>query len=254
MGGRRIRTLLVVALAAATAGIGASAVAQQLAPEISVKPECTRTQPRNLVITVSGRNWDPQSRVFVRFDTTREPSQPLGVAPVQSDGSFTLRVNDPPLTADRPPDPSIRGYEITGIEGEFTTATTVLRVPCPTAPTTTTTTRPPPSTTTTTTTTPPQPIFTPTLTLNPGIGPPGFVATAVGAGWPPGAVTLGWDAGGAPIAAVADAGGNFSVPVLVRPGTTFGAHAMSGAGGSGVTASGGFLVVPRGMAPPLWVR
>lgn len=151
------------------------------------------------------------------------------------------------VSPDNPPDPAVGGYVVAARQPRLEDAppvTTVFRVPCP--PTTTTT--------TTTTTTVPPPVFNPTLTLNPGLGPAGFVTTAVGTGWPPGPVTLGWDAGGSPITAVADADGSFSTSVLVLSGTTLGQHGMIGNGLGGASAAGGFLVVPRSMAPPLWVR
>jgi hypothetical protein len=243
--------LLVVALAAAGAGIGASAAAQQPPqPIISVKPDCTPSRPLRVSLTVSGTGFLIDDDVEVTFDVGEgRANQPFGTAVTTQNGTFQItRLFTARL------DPPAGGYVIEafarrGENGD----TTVLRVPCTPPPTTTTTTRPTPSTTTTTTT-PPRPVFTPTLTLSPGIGPPGFVATAVGAGWPPGPVTLGWDVGGAPISAVAGTDGRFAVPVLVQPGTTIGTHAMSGAGGSGSGATGGFLVVPRSMAPPLWVR
>jgi hypothetical protein len=97
-------------------------------------------------------------------------------------------------------------------------------------------------------------VFEPTLTLTPAVGPPGFVATAVGSGWPAGPVTIGLTEGGQPITAVAAADGGFRVSVLVFPGTSMGPLGVQGTGAGGVTATGTFLVVPRGVEPPIWNR
>jgi hypothetical protein len=61
-------------------------------------------------------------------------------------------------------------------------------------------------------------VLAPTLTIDPPIGPPGFVPQAVGHDFPPGAtVRLTWQPGitGQPDTVVVDAGGGFAVPVLV---------------------------------------
>jgi hypothetical protein len=65
---------------------------------------------------------------------------------------------------------------------------------------------------------PPQQLFTPTLVMNPGVARPGQVTTAVGAGFPPGAVVqLAFD-GEAPFATVtADASGAFRYGLLLLP-------------------------------------
>ncbi len=156
------------------------------------------------------------------------------------------------VSPNNPPDPAIGGYVVAARQPRRPNdppVTTVFRVPCPSQPPSTTTTTP-----TTTTTTPPAPVFNPTLTLSPPMGPPGFVATAVGAGWPPGPVTIGVAASGVPITATADAQGGFRVSILVLPGTSLGPVGVQGTGAGGVTAGGTFLVVPTSAGPPIWNR
>jgi hypothetical protein len=237
-----LRTLIVLALVTVTAG----AAAQQPSPSIAVSPNCSNQQPREARISVTGRNFPPDFDVRAIFDAGRA-NQDMGRDVTDPDGSFAI---SDVVTAELDPDPVIDGYLIRVIliqaEESFTT---VFRVPCPEPPRTTTTTPGP----TTTTAEPPQ-VFTPTLNIEPAVGPPGFVATATGTGWPTGPVTIGTSAGGRPITAVADAGGGFRVSVLVLPGTSVGQLGVQGTGAGGVTATGTFLVVPRGVEPPIWNR
>jgi hypothetical protein len=227
--------------------VAATASAGQQSPSIRVVPSCTASRPVELSLTISGRGFLPDDTVAVIFDSGRA-NQTLGTVGTANDGSFDVTAG---VTAKNEPDPGIPGYGIDAIarRGEDREST-ILRVPCPSQPPPTTSTTVPPGSTTTTTTVPsPAP---PTLRMDPPMGPPGFVSTATGSGWPPGAVTIGWDAGGDPITAVADAAGGFSVPVLVLPGTTLGVQGLQGAGAGWVSASGTFLVVPHSAGPPLW--
>jgi hypothetical protein len=90
----------------------------------------------------------------------------------------------------------------------------------------------------------------PAILLDPPIGPPGFVTTAVGTNFPPGAtVTLAWSVGltASMPAVVADASGSFSVPMLILPRDTLGPRILGGtfsATGEGSAQSTPFLVVP----------
>lgn len=66
----------------------------------------------------------------------------------------------------------------------------------------------------------PLSVHAPTLTLDPPIGPPGFVSQAIGHDFPPGAtVRLTWQPGitAQPDTIVVDAAGNFTAPALVLP-------------------------------------
>ncbi len=80
-----------------------------------------------------------------------------------------------------------------------------------TTPTTTTTN----SSTTTTTTTIKQ-AFIPTLTLNPGVGPPGTIVTVNGAGFPANTpITISWSTSTGSIVVTSDAHGNLPTSQLM---------------------------------------
>lgn len=68
----------------------------------------------------------------------------------------------------------------------------------------------------------------PTVQLNPGVGRPGQVVAAVGRGFPPGAVvTVAWSVGSGAVSAIADASGEFSVPLLVFSGVAAGPRTVT---------------------------
>ena len=96
----------------------------------------------------------------------------------------------------------------------------------------------------------------PVLTVDPLIGPAGFVARAIGTNFPPGAtIHLAWSVGltasMAPV--VADSSGSFSVQILILPRDTLGPRTLVGtfsAAGGGSAQSAPFLVVPGTGQPP----
>jgi Tol biopolymer transport system component len=96
----------------------------------------------------------------------------------------------------------------------------------------------------------------PTIVVDPAIGPPGFVTSAIGTNFPPGAsVTLTWSVGltASMPPVVADAAGTFTVQVLILPRDTLGPRILAGtftASGGGSAASQPFLVVPGTDQPP----
>jgi Tol biopolymer transport system component len=96
----------------------------------------------------------------------------------------------------------------------------------------------------------------PTIVLDPSIGPAGFVTTASGTNFPPGAiVTLAWSVGltASMPAVVADSSGSFTVPMLILPRDTLGQRILTGtftASGGGSAQSPPFLVVPGTGQPP----
>jgi hypothetical protein len=228
-----------------------SAAAQQPPPTPSVRvtPSCAASRPVELSVRFRGTMLVPGGEVLIYFGWPRD-DRIVARDILDEDYTFDARGF---VTPENPPDPELGGYQVAAVQPRRPNdiVTTVFRVPCPSQPPTTTTTEPSRPPTTTTTTVPP-PTVPPTITMTPPMGPPGFVTTATGSGWPPGAVTIGWDAGGDPITAVADAGGAFSVQVLVLPGTSLGQQGLQGAGAGGVSASGTFLVVPHSAGPPLW--
>ncbi|MEH1013097.1 VWA domain-containing protein [Micromonospora sp. CPCC 206060] len=103
-------------------------------------------------------------------------------------------------------------------------------------------------------------VLAPTVTLDPAIGPPGFVTTAVGTGFPPGSqVRLRWAPGitTTPDTVTVGADGTFRTPMLILRKDTLGlreltATRVSGATFAPVRATAPFLVVPRGLAPPVF--
>ena len=96
----------------------------------------------------------------------------------------------------------------------------------------------------------------PTIVVDPAIGAPGFVTSAVGTNFPPGAsVTLTWSVGltASMPAVVADAAGSFTVQVLILPRDSLGPRVLDGtftASGGGSAVSQPFLVVPGTGQPP----
>jgi hypothetical protein len=96
----------------------------------------------------------------------------------------------------------------------------------------------------------------PTIVVDPAIGAPGFVTSAIGTNFPPGAsVSLTWSVGltASMPAVVADAAGSFTVQVLILPRDTLGPRVLDGtftASGGGSAASQPFLVVPGTGQPP----
>lgn len=117
------------------------------------------------------------------------------------------------------------------------------------------------STTTTTVTTVLGPGPGPmTLVCEPPLGPPGFVTTAVGTGFPANVpVTLAWRPGIGGTATVSDAAGGFRVPMLILHHDVLGPRelvATVAAPGGSILARGPdtvvapFLVVPATLGPP----
>ncbi|MFG1951411.1 VWA domain-containing protein [Micromonospora sp. NPDC048830] len=105
----------------------------------------------------------------------------------------------------------------------------------------------------------PVQVLAPRVRLDPAIGPPGFVTAAVGAGFPPGArVRLRWSPGitATPDTVTAGADGTFRAQVLILRKDQLGprdltATRVTGRAFGPVRADEPFLVVPRGLAPPL---
>jgi len=98
----------------------------------------------------------------------------------------------------------------------------------------------------------------PVLTVNPAIGPQGFVTQATGTGFPPGAtVKLTWSAGisQTPGLVTVKPDGTIDAQVLIFHHDQVGPRALVATSVSGTrfgpVPSGQFLVVPRGAEPPL---
>lgn len=87
-----------------------------------------------------------------------------------------------------------------------------------------------------------------TLTVNPELGPAGFVTGASGTGFPPGPVVLVWEPGLGRTTTVAGVDGTFAARVLILPNDRLGPRALVATGG-GATAVDPFLVVPSSVQP-----
>lgn len=103
-------------------------------------------------------------------------------------------------------------------------------------------------------------VLQPALTVQPTIGPPGFVALATGVNFPPGArVRLGWAPGitARPDTVVVAADGTIRAQVLVLRKDVLGPRVLEAVRVSGtpfgpVRTTQPFLVVPRSLDPPLF--
>jgi hypothetical protein len=169
--------------------------------------------------------------------TTRDPAEP------PSDNTSVCNAGplpEPPRPTQPPPPPTTRPPRVT--------------------------TPPPPSATTTpppiTTLPPLQPTttlpggggggaaFTPTLVLDPPIGPSGFVSRAIGSGFPPNApLALLWLPGLGAARVTTDAAGNFTTMVLVLEGDTEGPRKLQAGSNGSLLAETSFLVVPGSYQP-----
>jgi chitodextrinase len=145
---------------------------------------------------------------------------PFRLASVSARTTVTIGVTPPPPTLTTPP-------------------TTPLTVPVLTSPTTPT----PP------TSAPRRPVPVPTLTLNPGVGPPGTIVTVTGAGFPPNTpVTVAWSTSTGSVVIMADAQGNLPPSQLdiLTPDVLGPRDAVAS---STPPASAAFLVVPSDSEP-----
>ncbi|HKE97460.1 MAG TPA: DUF11 domain-containing protein [Actinomycetes bacterium] len=98
-------------------------------------------------------------------------------------------------------------------------------------------------------------VIVPLLSLDPPLGPPGFVTIAVGEQFPKNAlVQLAWDQGlnasPDPLTVRADAQGRFSQQVLVFPRDLLGPRKLLATIGGVQVTSADFLVVARPIGPP----
>lgn len=234
------------------------------APSLEYEPSCFARGYRGTV-TMVGRHffaWDQPHTVV--YDVNGAEQQ-VAIRRV-SDGRGVVRFTFNVAPTNRPYPGEITQAQ-QGLAARATWA------PCPpgTVPTTTT------STTSTSTTAPPddEPIPTttrptvpgsiPTTTLpatidippptpgatlvvTPALGPTGFVAGAVGTGFPPGPVELTWSGGIGTTMTIAGPDGTFSTRVLVLPGDRLGPRALVATGG-GTSTFAAFLVVPSTVQP-----
>jgi hypothetical protein len=92
------------------------------------------------------------------------------------------------------------------------------------------------------------PGFSPKITLNPAVGPPGTITTVKGTGFPPNAaVNLSWTPGSGLTHVIADASGNFTTEMIIIVPDILGPRHAQAAGYP--TATAAFLVVPDSAQP-----
>jgi hypothetical protein len=167
-------------------------------------------------IAVVGTGFTPRTKILIFIDQV-----PAGATLTDTAGTFALDPTD---------SPSPGAHTLVAMEeGGGNSATTPLAIPCP-------------------------PRLR--LTLDPPIGPPGFVTIARGRGFPPGAqVNLRWVRGLGSVDVTASVDGVFDTPVLIFPGDLLGPRVLVASGtavGGQVLRSVGarFLVVPGTLSPP----
>ncbi|MGI8683963.1 MAG: hypothetical protein ACR2MO_02485 [Acidimicrobiales bacterium] len=255
---RRLALRGAAALIALVAVAALPALAQVASPAvITLAPDCGDPLPgARYSITVTGANFNPATGVLVTFDSARGGTPETFQTRTDGFGRFTVVIT--PLRR------ALGIYQVRADDLRQREATAQFRVKCsdppPVTDTTTSTSKVPDTTTSTTvvtTTTPTTvPVVPPVLRLEPPLGPPGFVSSAVGSGFPPGApVTLTWSPGITAIPRsqlVADATGAFRTPMLVFNRDLIGPRRLTAtpAGGAAFPAvSTPFLVVSGTLQP-----
>jgi len=232
-------------------------------PVLTLDPSCRGSNPQTL--TVAGSGFAPNGSAQVVFDPNGPEQQVVNRLPINASGVFstTFSANASGRAV------SISANDTQGLRADTRWA------PCPPPGVTTTappTTEPPPpdsvpdttapSTTrpgivtipTTSTTIPtiitiPPPTPGASLSVDPSLGPGGFVTRAGGTGFPPGQpVTLGWSPGIGIYSATAGPDGTFESSVLVMNRDVLGPRTLVATSG-GVAASASFLVVPSTVQP-----
>lgn len=233
-------------------------------PRVVLEPDCS-VAGRRTTLTVSAFDFAPNDAGYVYYDYTDPNTFGQSRIRIEIDGAgnFATTFDVVPPARDVPIHvEDLRDNVVDvrwprcpppGVTPTTTTTTAPPIVPDPGPGTTTSTsvvTLPPgqgPTTTTSTSVVPP-PTPGASLTLSPAVGPPGFVTSARGAGFPPGPVMITWSPGLGFTPAVAGPDGTFSVSVLVFPRDRLGPRiAVASAGG--VSANAPFLVVPPTMQP-----
>lgn len=223
-------------------------------PSLEYDPPCFAVGTTSQV-TMTVRHFPPYGTGYMYYDVGGSEAQNRIRIPVDGHGVFRATFNVKP---------SNRSYPGEGTDANRTLVARATWSACPpgTVPTTTTsTTGPPPSTTlppviisvptSTTTTSVVVPPITPgaALTISPKLGPPGFVAQAIGTGFPAGPVELVWTPGIGRTIATAGPDGAFTTQVLVFPKDRIGPRILVATGAGGASANAPFLVVPPTVQP-----
>src|SRR5438445_3999118 len=214
----------------AAAVIATSNTFKKLAPRTTPKPSPGASrgpQPEKTTANVTGDNFNPFSAVLITFDAGPGGSPQSFEAQTDVFGHFS---RDMPLTM-----PAEGLHLVRADDFRQREADTTYSIPC----------------------------FQPSVALDPPIGPPGFVTTVVGSGFPANStiVVLNWQPPALlsplPAAIKTDANGAFQFPLLVLYHDLLGPRLMQAIvanpfgdrAGSAVEADGPFLVTP-GRAQP----
>ena len=215
----------------ATAVIAASNVFKKVAPRTTPKPSpgaaAGPPPPEKTIANVTGDNFNPFSAVLVTFDAGPGGSPQSFEAQTDVFGHFS---RDLPLSMPAEGMHLVRADDFRQREADATYA-----IPC----------------------------FQPSVALDPPIGPPGFVSTAVGSGFPANStiVVLNWQSPAlrSPLPATikTDANGAFKVPMLVMYHDLLGprllqaivANPFGDRAGSAIEADAPFLVTPGRSQP-----
>jgi hypothetical protein len=214
----------------AAAVIAASNTFKKVAPRTTPKPSpgaSTRPQPEKTTANVTGDNFNPFSAVLITFDAGPGGSPQSFEAQTDVFGHFS---RDIPLTMPAEGLHLVRADDLRQREADAT-----YTIPC----------------------------FQPSVALDPPIGPPGFVTTVVGSGFPANStiVVLNWQPPAllSPLPAVikTDGNGAFQFPLLVLYHDLLGPRLMQAIvanpfgdrAGAAIEADAPFLVTP-GRAQP----
>lgn len=213
----------VVTVPNPTKGLVTASFSVPCAPAITVTPNCGPPAPpatavvQTYAIVVAGTQFSPSADIEILF-----AGRLVARANADRSGSFSVSTKVAGQPAGTYPVSALDLLAKTAVATTFT-------VPC---------------------------IYHPSVILQPPLGRPGFVTTAVGTGFPPNTqVTLSWSQG-VPVVfspVVADASGNFSVVILIFVHDQLGPRQLAArpvVAGAFPEADGPYLVVP-GPGQPL---
>ncbi len=211
----------------AAAVIAASNAFKKVAPRTTPKPNPGPPQPEKTIANVTGENFNPFSAVLITFDAGPGGSPQSFEAQTDVFGHFS---HDIPLSMPAEGMHLVRADDLRQREADAT-----FSIPC----------------------------FQPSVALDPPIGPPGFVSTVVGSGFPASStiVVLNWQLPNLPsplpAAIKTDASGAFRYPILVMYHDLLGprllqaivANPNGDRAGSAIEADAPFLVTPGRSQP-----
>jgi hypothetical protein len=252
-------------LRASVAGLTASAYLEVpcQAPTLEYSPTCFAPGVQTR-LRMTGRHFAPYGTGYMYYDINGSEAQTRIRIPNDAHGVFFADFLVTPSDRDHPGEGRDANRAVFAVAtwskcppGTTTTSTSTTTssttTPDDTVPdeTTTSTTRPDlpgPTVTVPPTIDLPPPTPGARLTVAPAVGPAGFVASATGAGFPPGAVELSWSPGIGRTTAIVGPDGTFRASMLVFPNDRLGPRALIAVAGP-TTAFAAFLVVQSSVQP-----